>query len=59
MTLTEQGMREGNEERVTGRTDKERRGDEAPPPPPPNIVVLLADDLGYGDLSFSGHPTSR
>ena len=21
--------------------------------------VLLADDLGYGDLSIHGHPTSR
>ena len=23
------------------------------------MVLLLADDLGWGDLSVSGHPTSR
>jgi arylsulfatase A-like enzyme len=24
---------------------------------PPNVVLIYMDDMGYGDLSFNGHPT--
>ena len=26
-------------------------------PTTPNFLILFADDMGYGDLSFNGHPT--
>lgn len=25
----------------------------------PNFIVLFMDDLGYGDLGFTGHPTTK
>ncbi|MEM7654494.1 MAG: sulfatase-like hydrolase/transferase [Bacteroidota bacterium] len=27
-----------------------------PASPPPNVILLLADDLGWGDTGFQGHP---